>query len=225
MKLIEKMEAEVARKIEAILAEAKQKAAAIEGSAEEAIADLKKDARLATEKRLVLEKARKTAKVTQVFKRQEAELKRDLVDAVFEAARKELDEFADSGDYDEAFERLAEEAFEDLEGKALVSVREGDGERARGALSAANVEGEVSEDLRGHGAGLLIRSPNGLALVDNTLYTRLERARIEGVLASGQILFGDGEAEGAAEPEEKKAPAKKKANAKKRSTKSPKKKS
>jgi len=209
MKLIEKMEAEVAGKVSVILDEAKSKAAEIEGGATAAIESLEKDARLATDKRLALEKAKRMAKITQTYKQKEAELKQELVDKVFDAARKELDSLPGSGDYDALFGRLASEAFEDLSVPVTVSVREGDRKLAEAAVEKAGVEANVDEDLRGQGGGLTLRSESGDVFIDNSLYTRLDRSRIEGVMAAGRVLFG-GEAPAKSEAKPKKKKAKKK---------------
>lgn len=219
MKLIEKMESEVAGKVSVILDEAKAKAGEIESTAKGTIERLEREARLASDKRLTLEKAKKMAGVTQRFKSEEAELKQELVDKSFDQARGKLDDFCGSKDYDDLFARLATEAFRDLEVDVTMAVREGDKGRGETAAKKAKVKISVEESLRGHGGGLTLASAKGDVYIDNSLYTRLERSRIDGVMAAGQILFGAGPAPAAEAKSEskpkKKATKKKKASKKK----------
>jgi len=228
MRLIERMRADVEARIDARLAEAKKQAAAIEGEAEAEIARLEKTARVATLKRVELEKARRSAKILQSVKQAEAELKRDLVEQAFDGARKQLDELKDS-EYGPLFEALAAEALNDLKAKVTISVREGDKARAEAAASKAGADAEVEEDLDGMGGGLMARSEDGSVYIDNTLHTRLERCRIEGVTVAGGVLFGGASApkgnakaaaeEAASEDESEEEAPKKKAPAKKKSSK------
>ena len=207
MRLIEKMEADVSAKVEAILAEAKEQAANIDSEAAAKIEQLRKAARLETQKRLELEKARRASKILQAVRSEEADLKNDLMEQVYSQARKELDEL-DGDRYDTLFEQIAGEALKDLKH----SVREGDKARAEKAVKAAGADATVVEDLDGEGGGIRLRSEGEEVLVDNTLAVRLERSRIEGVTKAGQILFG---AEAPEEGSKKKTAANKKAAKKK----------
>jgi vacuolar-type H+-ATPase subunit E/Vma4 len=190
MRLIEKMEADVSAKVEAILAEAKGKAADIEAEAANKIEQLRKAARLETKKRLELEKARGASKILQAVRSEEADLKNDLMEQVYSTARKELDELDDDR-YDTLFEQIAGEALKDLKHPVTVSVREGDKGRAEKAIKASGADATVVEDLD-EGGGIRLRSESEEVLVDNTLAVRLERSRIHGVTIAGQILFGEG---------------------------------
>lgn len=190
MRLIEKMEADVSAKVEAILAEAKGKAADIEAEAAAKIEQLRKAARLETQKRLELEKARGASKILQAVRSEEADLKNDLMEQVYSTARKELDELDDDR-YDTLFEQIAVEALKDLKHPVTISVREGDKSRAEKAVKAAGADATVVEDLD-EGGGIRLRSESEEVLVDNTLAVRLERSRIDGVTVAGQILFGEG---------------------------------
>ena len=211
MRLIEKMEADVSAKVEAILAEAKEQAANIDSEAAAKIEQLRKAARLETLKRLELEKARRASKILQAVRSEEADLKNDLMEQVYSQARKELDEL-DGDRYDTLFEQIAGEALKDLKHSVTVSVREGDKARAEKAVKAAGADATVVEDLDGEGGGIRLRSEGEEVLVDNTLAVRLERSRIEGVTKAGQILFG---AEAPEEGSKKKTAANKKAAKKK----------
>lgn len=211
MRLIEKMEADVGAKVEAILAEAKEQAANIESEAAAKIEQLQKAARLETQKRVELEKARRASKILQAVRSEEADLKNDLMEQVYSTARKELDEL-DGDRYEALFERIAAEALQDLKRPVTISVREGDKGRAQKAIKAAGVDATVAEDLDGEGGGIRLRSDGNEILVDNTLAVRLERSRIEGVTKAGQILFG---AEAPEESSVKKTAAPKKAAKKK----------
>jgi vacuolar-type H+-ATPase subunit E/Vma4 len=189
MRLIEKMQADVSARIESILSEAKKKASEIEAEAKAEIESLEKEARVASFKRLDLEKARGSAKVLQSIKQQEAELKRNLIEKVFEKARKQLEEL-DGDAYGKLFEKLAEEAFKDLgDSKFVAVVREGDKDRITKALKTAKIQADVEETLDGQGGGLLLHSDDGRVFIDNTLFTRLDRARVDGVTMAGKILF------------------------------------
>lgn len=211
MRLIEKMEADVSAKVEAILAEAKDEAAAIASESAVKIEQLRKAARLETLKRLELEKARGASKILQVVRSEEAELKNDLMDQVYTQARKELDELDDDR-YDALFDKIASEALKDLKHPVTISVREGDKARTEAAVKAAGAQATVVEDLDGEGGGIRLRSDGEEILVENTLAVRLERSRIEGVTKAGQILFGD---EAPAEGADKKNASKKKSRKKK----------
>lgn len=212
MRLIEKMEADVSAKVEAILAEAKEQAANIDSEAAARIEQLRKAARLETQKRLELEKARRASKILQAVRSEEADLKNDLMEQVYSAARKELDEL-DGERYDTLFEQIAGEALRDLKHSVTISVREGDKARAEKAAEAAGADVTVVEDLDGEGGGIRLRSEGDEVLVDNTLAVRLERSRIDGVTVAGQVLFGDKAPED--KSSKKKTAAKKKAAKKK----------
>lgn len=197
MRLIERMQAEVDAQVESILSEAKKQAAEIEESAQREIQRLGDAARSATNKRVALEKARRSAKILQQVKKEESELKRDLVEQAFDKARKQLEELGDA-EYGKLFDHLAREALSDLAHKVTISVREGDAKRAKDAVKKAGAKADVEADLDGQGGGLTARSDDGAVFIDNTLFTRLERSRIDGVMVAGNILFGSAEA-GAAE--------------------------
>jgi V/A-type H+-transporting ATPase subunit E len=189
MRLIEKMQADVDAQVEAILSKAKSEASEIEAQAAGEIEQQEKAARLASLKRLDLERARGAAKIMQAIKKQESELKRDIMEQVFDAARKQLDELGKS-EYDKLFTALASETFRDLpEGKFIVAVQEGDKSRATKAVKASKIDATVEETLDGVGGGLVLRSEDGRIFVDNTLQSRLERIRIDGVTLAGKILF------------------------------------
>lgn len=197
MRLIEKLQADVDAQVEEILSEARKQAAAIEAEADAEIEALKGVARVATRKRLDLEKARRSAKVLHRAKQREAQFKQGLVERAFEAAGKKLQEL-DEDTYSKLFERLAAEALRDLgKGKLTVSVREGDRARAEAALEAAGAEADIEETLEQ--GGLVVRSEDTNLFVDGSLETRLQRAYLEGVTLAGTILFAEDAPDGAKE--------------------------
>jgi vacuolar-type H+-ATPase subunit E/Vma4 len=190
MRLIERMESEARSRVQAILDGAKKQASEIEAEVSQVAERLRKEARLATQKKLVLEKAKRASKVTLAAKKEEAETKRALLDRVFDGARKELESVSKGKDYAALFDKLADEAFKDLDGKLVVSVREGDKARAQAAVKRAGADAEVVEDLRSPAGGLVIRTKESGSLIDNTLLVRLDRSRIDGAVTAGKILFG-----------------------------------
>lgn len=190
MRLIERMESEARSRVQAILDGAKKQSAEIEAEAAGVAERLRKEARLATQKKLTLEKAKRASKVTLAAKKEEAETKRALIDRVFDGARKELESLSKGKDYPALFDKLADEALKDLSGKLAISVREGDKARAQAAAKRANADAEVNEDLRSPAGGLVIRTKDGGTLIDNTLVVRLDRSRVEGAVTAGKILFG-----------------------------------
>lgn len=208
MRLIKRMESEVQAKIAAIEDQAKKDAAEIEAAGAAVVAELEKSARLATEKRLTLEKAKRMAQVTLASKKEEAELKQGLVDAAFEAAQGKLDKLAGSSDYKDLLGRVCAEALADVSVPLKGSVREGDKGALEQAAKSAGVDVTVSEDLRGGGGGVVLKSDDGDVFIDNTLHTRLQRARTEGTLEAGKVLFGGADKAAPAPAKEEKAEAK-----------------
>lgn len=188
MRLIEKMQADVQARVDAILSEAKKKATEIEAEAAAEIERVEKEARVATLKRLELERARRSAKVLQEIKQQEAELKRDLVEQAFEKARKQLEEL-DEQAYHNLFQSLSEGLGDLGDRKFVARVREGDKDRIQKILKSAKIKADVEETLDGQGGGFILASEDGRVYIDNTLFTRLDRARLDGVTQAGKILF------------------------------------
>ncbi len=189
MRLIERMEAEVAGRIQAILDEAKKQAEAVAASAAKDVEALQASARLATDKRVQLERAKSLAKVTLAVKKDEAELKRGLVDKVFGEVQKKLEALPSSKDYAKVLEALVQEAASGTSGKLQASVREGDKGKVEGLLKKTSIEATIAEDLRGRVGGIVLRSADGSVVIDNSLATRLERVRVAGTLAAGGLLF------------------------------------
>ena len=189
MRLIERMESETANKVKAILDEAKQEAQKIQAVANSHVESISRDARLRTEKRVELERARRSAKILQSIKKEEAESKQSLLDQAFGKAQSSLDKLSGK-DYDKLFDALAADALSDLDTEVTVSVKKGDKGKAEAAVKAAKAKATVKEDLDGMGGGVIVKSADGRVFIDNTLHTRLHRSRTEGTLIAGNILLG-----------------------------------
>lgn len=97
----------------------------------------------------------------------------DGVTSVFEAAEGKLAGLRQA-DYDRLFGELAAEALEGVEGDVSVHVAQNDVDRARQAVEARGVSGEVVGDLSTSG-GLVVEAFGGRIIRRNTLEDRLER--------------------------------------------------
>ena len=95
------------------------------------------------------------------------------VAGVFEAARSELPSLRSSG-YPELFARLADEAFQGLEGSVHVRVAASDVDLATQALAASSLLGDVAGDLDTTG-GVVVEAHGGRIIRRNTLEDRLDR--------------------------------------------------
>lgn len=122
-------------------------------------------------------------------KREVIHAKEELIQETFQEATKELQAFRKSPDYAKSFERMVDEAVEEIPGRVAVNVEKRDEKLAKEVLARKGIEYELVGSLNSSG-GLRITSEDGRISLTNTFGIRLEKAKR--LLKSDvmNILFG-----------------------------------
>jgi V/A-type H+-transporting ATPase subunit E len=188
--LIRLLEREAEAERERILAEARERAEGIRNEAEtEAAALLEAQRRrIASE----VEAARVRAQGTATLRATSLvlEAKDEQIDRVFELARAELEWIShDPARYPAILRRLLQEAVDGFEGRVVVECAESDVAAVEAMVRELGIEADVrpSPDVWG---GVRVRSEDGRFVVENTLTSRLERAKHVLLSEVAEILWG-----------------------------------
>lgn len=178
---------------QAVLAQAEAEAKKIRESAEatarQIIAEAEAEARTQREAAALAEAARvKSANASELAathleaRRRILEAREELIDQMFAAAEKRLQDLRKEAAYARVLASLAKEGAAALEGEELlVAVSPEDYDLASQALAAAPIEGkrvEVRPDADLHGGGCVVRQSDGRALYDNTFSSIVARHRL-----------------------------------------------
>lgn len=154
-----------------------REAAAIKQKAEEEAADLQRE-QLENARRAVQAKRNKLMyAATAAYRTALNREKEQIYDEIFEEAKKGLDQFRDSGEYQTVFKKLLSETIEEAGGGSIIlHVDPKDEELCRQCIEDAGFECEIRADLECTG-GLHASTEEGQVKVHNTFESRLERAR------------------------------------------------
>lgn len=188
--LITLLEREAEAERERILAEARERAARI---VEEARAEA--EAFLEAQRRRIeaeLEAARIRAQGTAALRAASLVLqaKDEEIDRVFERAKEKLEQIPeDPARYAAILRHLVREAVEGFGGRVVVECAASDVPAVEAAIRELGIDAEVhpASDVRG---GVRVRSEDGRFVVENTLASRLERAREALLPEVADLLWG-----------------------------------
>lgn len=188
--LIRLLEQEAEAERERILAEARERADRILKEAEAEAAALLDEGRrrIASE----VEAARVRAQGAAALRATSLVLqtKDEEIDRVFEVSRAHLEQIPqDLARYLPILRRLVEEAVEGFEGRVVVECAESDAPAVEAIVRELKIPADVrpSPDVWG---GVRVRSEDGRFVVENTLTSRLERARQVLLSEVAEILWG-----------------------------------
>jgi V/A-type H+-transporting ATPase subunit E len=188
--LIAILEKESAAEVARILAEAKSRAEQIEREAEAAAREFadRQQQRLDAERRAALAKAQSAAQVqaAALVLRAKDEA---MADVFLRAEQALLRLPQDRGRYAAVLRGLIREAAANLGGRLIVEIHPDDREVAAQAVRDLGVDAEIAtaEDVRG---GVRVSTPDRRFVVENTLLSRIERARPVLATEVAQLLWG-----------------------------------
>jgi len=188
--LIQLLEREAEAERERILAEARERADRIRNEAEAQATALveAQRRRIASEVEAARVRAQSAAtlRATSLI----LEAKDEQIDRVFELAQTELERIShDPTRYPAILRRLLQEAVEGFEGRVVVECAESDVAAVEAIARELGIEADVrpSPDVWG---GVRVRSEDGRFVVENTLTSRLARARQALLSEVAEILWG-----------------------------------
>jgi len=188
--LIQLLEREAEAERERILAEARERADRIRNEAEAQATALveAQRRRIASEVEAARVRAQSAAtlRATSLI----LEAKDEQIDRVFELAQTELERIShDPTRYPAILRRLLQEAVEGFEGRVVVECAESDVAAVGAIARELGIEADVrpSPDVWG---GVRVRSEDGRFVVENTLTSRLARARQALLSEVAEILWG-----------------------------------
>jgi len=188
--LIQLLEREAEAERERILAEARERADRIRNEAEAQATALveAQRRRIASEVEAARVRAQSAAtlRATSLI----LEAKDEQIDRVFELAQTELERIShDPTRYPAILRRLLQEAVEGFEGRVVVECAESDVAAVEAIARELGIEADVrpSPDV---GGGVRVRSEDGRFVVENTLTSRLARARQALLSEVAEILWG-----------------------------------
>jgi len=120
-----------------------------------------------------------------------AQARHDVYEGAFEEAGERLRGIRDRPDYPAIFQRLLQEAVSFFENRDLVlHVDPADEEICRKAADGIGLSGEILSDIQCTG-GVIVETGGGRVRVENTIDSRLDRARESMKTEVFSALFGD----------------------------------
>ena len=186
------LDKEASAEIEALLSEARARASEIVAKAKEEAERLSAQQKrsAASQREASLVRAQSSAQLEASSMRLNAQ--HDAVENVMAAARDSIDKLIDSKDYETVFEKLLEEALDDVGGKGNVDallVGPSDKALAEKVAGKHGLKGklETSEAVKG---GVRLRQTGGNVAVENTLYGRLDALQDDLAAEVSAVLFG-----------------------------------
>jgi V/A-type H+-transporting ATPase subunit E len=173
---------------EQILREARDHGDVILADAEEQ-AEAIRTARVADAERVTRTRASKSVNAAKLDARKRvAAVKEQAVDAAFARASELLKSVRNSERYAAAFQALAKEALEGVEGDAEVMVDPADEALASQTLAELGVQARLKTDMSSTG-GLVVVLPGGRIVRRNTLEDRLDKVSEQAQAAVAEIIF------------------------------------
>lgn len=174
--ILNALEEQAQADVDAILREAKEHAELI-GSQAQAEATAIHDNFARQVERTAKAKASKIVNAARLeAKMTVSSAKGDGLETVFEVATQNLAKKRSQQEYADLFARLADQAFEGLEGDVTIHVDPADASLAQAAAAKAGLSAEIQTDLMSAG-GLVVEAVGGRIVRRNTFEDRLERAR------------------------------------------------
>jgi V/A-type H+-transporting ATPase subunit E len=169
---------------------AQKQAGEIRADAKRQAGEIQKNAVQEAEKSATIERNKQLYLTKGEIKEQALRRRETIFTAAFDQAGQRLSELRQDPKYPVIFEKLAHEATGAMSDRPfLVHVDKRDEELCRKTLAAMNIRCDVLTDLQCMG-GLVVRSPDGLITISNTIESRLERIREHKKLEIHAILSG-----------------------------------
>ncbi len=189
--LIRSVELGAIERIEEIKKRTEREIEAIRREAAERAAEIRQEHMENAVRSLAMEQYRQISSTRKDVRLESLKAKADLLDRAFRGAEVVLASVRENGSYSAIYRRLLKEAVQEMEGEVCqLHVDAKDLEICRRILEDLNINCEILPDLHTSG-GLVARSQDGRLVVENTVESRLARARE--VLRSEifPLLYGD----------------------------------
>lgn len=174
--MLKTLESEGKKEQQTIIADAKERAAAILSKAKDEAKQIKQDEidkalfNLAGEKAKMVNEARLHVKKEVVLAKEEG------VTEIYSQVSEKLSKLRKSSKYPEILEKMIIDAIKHLEGEMKVQVNDEDVDLAKKILSKNSISADVSGGLETFG-GLVVTTDEGKIVIHNNLESRMEKAK------------------------------------------------
>lgn len=123
-------------------------------------------------------------------KKEVIRMKEAMMNEVFSEVSKRIENLRNDASYKDIFEKLTTEAVSGIAGKALVSIDPADENLGREVLDKMKIDYELALSNKCLG-GLIARSEDGRIILNNTIDSRLDKAKQLLKTDVLKVLFGD----------------------------------
>ncbi|MDI6719762.1 MAG: V-type ATP synthase subunit E family protein [Methanomicrobiales archaeon] len=189
--LIRSVELGAAERIEEIRRRADREIESIRRDAEEKGAAIRQEHREQAVRAVASERERQISGTRKDIRMEILKAKADLLDRAFRGAEAALASVRERGTYPAIFRNLLLEAVREMDEETFqIHVNGRDADLCRSILQDLNMNCEILPDLHSAG-GLIARSRDGRLVVENTLESRLARAREALRSEIFPLLYGD----------------------------------
>ena len=145
----------------------------------------------AIEEQVKMERARVINQTNFKVKKEVVKTKEEIMNQVFDEALKQIKNLRDDkASYESIFGKLAAETIRSIPGKPVVSVDSADEELARKVFDRLELDCTLKSDINCLG-GLSVRSEDGKIVLNNTVDSRIEKAKQLLKTDVIRVLFGD----------------------------------
>jgi V/A-type H+-transporting ATPase subunit E len=189
--LMKSMDAGAEDKLTELMQKARKTSAEIKSRALAKAAEIKKLHMDGASKAAMLERNKSFFTANSEAKKQIGSLKHELFNEAFARARERLVSARESGNYEDSFRKMAEEAVRALgESEVVLHIDKRDMDLCRKVADGLGIRCEILADNSCMG-GLIATTMDGKVVVHNTLESRLENARRRMRLEIFNMLHGD----------------------------------
>lgn len=137
-----------------------------------------------------LEKARIISRANFQVKKEIVRVKEEMVNKVFDEIVNRAKTLRNQSSYESVFEKLASEALSGIPGNAVVSVDLADETLARKTFEKMGVDCTIKTDFKCSG-GLKVMSEDGNIVLNNSIDSRIDKAKQFLMTDIIKVLFGD----------------------------------
>jgi vacuolar-type H+-ATPase subunit E/Vma4 len=137
-----------------------------------------------------MEKSRIISKANFQLKKEVIRIKENMMNQVFNETIKGLENLRNQSSYESVFEKLAAETVKGISGKAEIFIDQADEQLARKVFDKMDIDYTIKSNIKCLG-GLKAMSENGKIVFNNTIDSRIEKAKQFLMTDVIKVLFGD----------------------------------
>ena len=185
------LEQEGEENIEKLIAQAEASKNQIIKNADEEAARIRENSKREIEDRVRMEKSKIIGKANFYVKKEVIKAKETIMNSVFDEIAKRISNLRENRSYEGIFERLAAESLANIKGKPVISVDKADKELARKVFDRMELNYELNSNIKCIG-GLKMESEDGRIILNNTIDSRMAKAKQMLKTDVLKVLFGEG---------------------------------